>query len=67
MTLKKMRKEEVGVQSDCVVNSAPVAGCKEISNGKTATIDNSHEWKVIHVIIMVLKTISTIPLTSLNI
>lgn len=33
MTLKRMRKEEVGVQSR-VVNSAPVVGCKEISTGK---------------------------------
>lgn len=34
MTLKKMRKEEVGVQSDCAVNSAPVAGCKELVMAK---------------------------------
>lgn len=53
MTLKRMRKEEVGVQSR-VVNSAPVVGCKEISTGKTATTISSHEWKVIHVIIMVI-------------
>lgn len=66
MTLKRMRKEEVGVQSR-VVNSAPVVGCKEISTGKTATTISSHEWKVIHVIIMVLKTISAILLIPLTI